>query len=512
MKFGVVCASITGVAMAEMGAALKDAAAQGAHMVELRLDSIPFFEPASNLRSLLQLCRLPAIISYRPTWAGGEYDGDENSRLQVLELAAELGAAYVDVEFQVVEDFLARLKKRNNKACKIIVSHYSCKSSLTENELKDLAAKMQQVGADVIKIVSAAESITDVAPMFRLLASSTIPSIFVATGERGHISQLLAPKFGAFLTFGALDFGQDIPHNQQKLLDLTKFYKAARVNEKTEVFGLISCPVSHSIGWKIHNQAFIESNYNGVYVPFLVDDLADFFKTYNEFNFSGFSVGIPYKADILQFCDEVDSTAQAMGAINTIVRRKTDGKLIGYNTDCEAAISAIEDAWAEQRGLETNTLQDKLFVLIGSGGAGKAIAFGAKQRGARVVVTDYHFEKAEELAQSIGAKAIKLDMLDNFAPESGMILANASPVGMHPNVDRSPIKKAALKNYSLVFDAIYNPGKTKLLCEAAECGAIVVSGLEMFIRQATAQFELFTGGRHAPWKQMRQLVSALHTH
>ncbi|MCO5555329.1 hypothetical protein L7F22_008875 [Adiantum nelumboides] len=506
---GRLCASIGGVAMAEMRGKMQAAVEQGADMVELRLDTIlaPFNAP-HDLPSLLLRCPLPAIVSVRPRWAGGLYDGDEHQRLQVLLLAAELGALYVDVEFEVAPKFFANLRKRNSK---VIISYHSCHKSLTADELGGLAAKMQDMGADVIKFVSIVEKITDVAPMLQLHSLSNIPSILLATGERGQISQLLSPKYGGFLTMGSLDSCQELFPSQPILSRLTKVFQTFHVNESTEVFGLISCPVSHSIGPIIHNAAFTQVNHNGIYVPFLVDDLSEFFKVYNGFNFSGFSIGIPYKADALKFCDEVDVSAQGIGAVNTIVRRKCDGKLIGYNTDCEAAISAIEDGLTERQNTKTNVLQGKLFVLIGSGGAGKAIAFGAKQRGARVVVTDYFHERAEELANAVGGKALRLDMLDDFCPESGMILANASPVGMHPNVDRSPIKKKALQHYSLVFDAIYNPATTKLLREAAECGAAVVGGLEMFIRQATAQFELFTGN-HAPEKQMRQLISSLHKH
>ncbi|KAH7444417.1 hypothetical protein KP509_02G077500 [Ceratopteris richardii] len=371
-------------------------------------------------------------------------------------------------------------------------------------------AELKELGGDIIKFISVAQRITDVAPMFQLLSLSNVPSICVATGERGQICQLLSRKYGGLYIVGSLDSSEGLVPCQPTLSRLIKTFQIARINERTEVFGLISCPVNHSIGPVIHNAAFSEINYNGVYIPFLVDDLAEFFKVYNGFNFSGFSVGIPYKVDALKFCDEIDISAQAIGAVNTIIRRKCDGKLIGYNTDSEAAISAIEDCLAEHQNTKTNVLQDKLLVLIGSGGAGKAIAFGAKQRGARIVVTDSCYERAEELADAVGGEALMLDLLDDYGPESGMILANACPVGMYPHMDGSPIDKKALKNYVLVFDAIYNPPVTKLMREATECRAAVVGGIEMFVRQATAQFELFTG-QHAPEKQMRQLInSSLH--
>ncbi|CAN1354311.1 Bifunctional 3-dehydroquinate dehydratase/shikimate dehydrogenase, chloroplastic, partial [Linum perenne] len=204
--------------------------------------------------------------------------------------------------------------------------------------------------------------------------------------------------------------------------------------------------------------------------------------------------------------------SQSIGAVNTIVRRAKDGKLVGYNTDCEASISAIEDALRVRGYLEDNSsscggpLAGKTFVVIGAGGAGRALAFGARSRGVkRVVIFNRNFERAKALAAAVSGEALPYESLDDFQPEKGMILANASAIGMEPNTDITPVSKEALKVYDLVFDAVYTPRNTRLLQEAREAGAMVVSGVEMFIRQALGQFTLFTGGL-APEAFMRKLV------
>ena len=117
---------------------------------------------------------------------------------------------------------------------------------------------------------------------------SQIPTILLATGERGKINQLLCPKFGGFLTSCTFDSNKKSGSSQLTLSEVTKVYQAGRVNKDTEVFGLISCPVHHSKGPIIHNAAFSETSYNGIYLPFLVDNLEQFFSTYNDFKFSGF--------------------------------------------------------------------------------------------------------------------------------------------------------------------------------------------------------------------------------
>ncbi|KAI3880790.1 hypothetical protein MKX03_034691 [Papaver bracteatum] len=243
--------------------------------------------------------------------------------------------------------------------------------------------------------------------------------------------------------------------------------------------------------------------FNGVYVPFLVDDLAKFLATYASADFAGFSCTIPHKEAALKCCDEVDPIAKLIGAVNTIVRRPSDGKLIGYNTDYIGAISAIE---VGLRGSDKNyqrsgsPLAGKLFVVIGAGGAGKALAYGAKEKGARVVMANRTYECARELADLVGGDAVTLAHLETFCPEDGMILANTTSIGMQPKIEETPIPKHALSAYALVFDAVYTPKMTRLLLEAEESG--------MFTGQAYEQYVRFTG-LPAPKELFRETMSNL---
>jgi 3-dehydroquinate dehydratase/shikimate dehydrogenase len=212
--------------------------------------------------------------------------------------------------------------------------------------------------------------------------------------------------------------------------------------------------------------------------------------------------------DAVQCCHEHDPVAKSIGAINTIIRRP-DGKLVGYNTDYIGAISAIEDGIGGpgSKDAAISPLAGRLVVVVGAGGAGKAIAYGAKEKGARVVVANRTYEKAVSLAAAVGGHALRLAELETFRPEEGMILANATSLGMYPNVDGTPIPKKALSFYDVVFDAVYAPKVTRLLREAEECGIKVVSGVEMFVRQAMGQFEHFTGGIEAPESLMREIAA-----
>ncbi|KAL5156043.1 Bifunctional 3-dehydroquinate dehydratase/shikimate dehydrogenase, chloroplastic [Glycine soja] len=329
-----------------------------------------------------------------------------------------------------------------------------------------------------------------------------VPLIAYSVGERGLISQLLSQKFGGFFVYGSLA-GNPIP-GLPSLDNIQEAYKLEHVKADTKVFGLISKPISHSKGPILHNPPFRHINYNGIYVPMFVDDLKEFFNTYPCPDFSGFIVGIPYKEEILRFCDEVHPLAQSIGAVNTIIRRARHGKLVGYNTHCEAAITAIEDALIEHGcndgGASLGSpLAGRLFVLVGAGGAGIALAFGSKSRGALLVIFDINFDRAKSLACAVFGEAQPFKELVNFQPEKEAILANATPVGMLPNTDRIPVAER------LVFDAVYRLRRTRLLKEADAAGAITVGGVEMFLRQAIGQFNLFTG-LEAPEEFMREIV------
>ncbi|TVU49971.1 hypothetical protein EJB05_01319, partial [Eragrostis curvula] len=494
----LVCVPATARAPREMAAELAAAAAVGADVAELRLDRLAGFAPRRDLPVLLAEPRpLPALVTYRPKWEGGEYDGEDEPRFEALMLAMELGAEYVDIELKVADKFMKLLSGKKPESCKLIVSSHNYENTPSAEELGNLVAQIKATGADIVKIATTATEIVDVARMFQILIhcqEKQVPIIGLVMNDRGFISRVLCPKYGGYLTFGSLEKGKESAPAQPTAADLINLYNIRAIGPDTKVFGIIGKPVGHSKSPILHNEAFRSVGFNAVYVPFLVDDLAKFLSTYSSPDFAGFSCTIPHKEAAVRCCDEVDPIARDIGAVNTIVRRP-DGKLVGYNTDYVGAISAIEDGIRESQPTDPSTspLAGKLFVVIGAGGAGKALAYGAKEKGARVVIANRTFARAQELANLIGGPALTLAELENYHPEEGMILANTTAIGMHPNINETPLSKQALKSYAVVFDAVYTPKETRLLREAAECGATVVSGLEMFIRQAMGQFEHFTG-------------------
>ncbi|GMI66562.1 MATERNAL EFFECT EMBRYO ARREST 32, EMBRYO DEFECTIVE 3004 [Hibiscus trionum] len=506
----VVCTPLECESMEEMVASMEKAKEEGADIVEVCMASMAVPCHSHVLDRIIKPRTLPAIVSFRlkSSRTSGKI-GCHNTCLKVLKRALELDVEFVEMDYEVAceVDMAEYLNKRSNS--RIIVSNYVNGGKHSVEKLADLIACMQATGADVIKLHICVDYITDLAPVFTVLTHCQMPLIAMAVGSKGLISQLLAPKFGGFLVYGSLG-GKPVP-GLPSLLSLRQVYRLEYMNMDTKVFGVISNPVAHSKGPILHNPTFRHVGYNGIYVPMLVDDIEEFFETYSSPDFAGFSVGIPHKEAAVRCCDEVHPLAKSIGAVNTIVRRPMDGKLIGYNTDCEASISAIEDALRERQVSRneachsTSPISGRTFVLIGAGGAGRAIAFGAKYKGARIVIFNRNYERAKSLANAVSGEALPYETLEKFRPETGAILANSSAVGMEPNSDQSPVSKEALRAYDLVFDAVYTPRITRLLKEAAEVGVPAVSGIEMFVRQALGQFRLFIGGS-APEDFMRKLV------
>ncbi|MFS7930887.1 putative 3-dehydroquinate dehydratase, Shikimate dehydrogenase [Helianthus anomalus] len=507
----LVCAAIESETIEEMVKSIEKAKEEGADLVELCMDSISVIHLA-DVELLFKQTTLPAIVSFRVNSQNKSHKGDlKHKCLQILRLAIELNVEFVEIDFELASSDVMNefMQKRENS--KIIVSSY-VKSGIgicCKETLGNLLVALQSTGADIVKVVTEVAYITDVAPVFHILTHSQVPVIVRAVGDRGLISQLLGPKYGAFMVCGSLE-GKSMP-GLPPLLSIKNVYQLDNVDMDTKVFGVVSNPVGHSKGPLLHNPAFRYCGFNGIYVPLLVDNLKEFLRVYSCSDFAGFSIGLPHKEAAVACCDEVDPLAKSIGAVNTIVRRPIDGKLVGYNTDCDACITAIEDALQERQSSKgevqngSSPISGRLFVLVGAGGAGRALAFGAKSKGARVVIFNRNFERAKSLARAVSGEALPIEQLDTYCPQNGMILANCSAIGMEPDVHLTPVSKENLRSYDLVFDAVYTPRNTRLLQEAAEVGVTVVSGVEMFVRQALGQFKLFTNGL-APEDFMRKVV------
>ncbi len=265
------------------------------------------------------------------------------------------------------------------------------------------------------------------------------------------------------------------------------------INGHTKIYGILGRPVAHSLSPAMHNAAFRELGLNAVYVPFPVTDLPRAVAGLRGLAIAGASVTIPFKEEIIPLLDELDPLAARMAAVNTVVNRQ--GLLCGYNTDWMGAVAALK---AHTR------IAGEHFLLLGAGGAARAIAFGILENRGRVTLTDLDGPRAEALARELAVAAIPLNALEQCP---AAILINATPVGMVPDLEGIPLDPGLLGRFTLVMDIVYRPLATRLLREAQARGSRTIDGLQMLIHQATAQFELWTG-RRAPLETMSRAAYA----
>jgi len=259
---------------------------------------------------------------------------------------------------------------------------------------------------------------------------------------------------------------------------------------------IIGDPVEHSFSPQMHNAAYEELGIDDAFVFIAAhvkkQDIKAAVEAARTLNIRGLTCTIPHKISVMRYLDKIDDIAKKIGAVNTVVNDA--GVLIGYNTDWLGVVTPLE---------QMGSLVGASVALIGAGGAARACAFGLAQKGARVTIYNRTKEKAEALAKEAGGAAKNLEEIAEVREAD--IIVNASSVGMAPAGDVSPVPKEYLKKNHIVFDVVYSPRETKLLREAKDAGACVISGLEMLLYQGVAQFEYYTG-RKAPVEAMRQAL------
>lgn len=279
------------------------------------------------------------------------------------------------------------------------------------------------------------------------------------------------------------------------------------LSTQTQLCGLLGNPVAHSLSPAIHNAAFQHLGLNFVYLAFPVENIEDALKGIKALgNLRGFSVTLPHKVAVMSYLDDVELTARHIGSVNTILKEK--GKLTGYNTDASGALEALRQAEV--------SLNEKNVLILGSGGAARAIAFAIALDGAVGDLTILGIDEKEraslvkDLQDKTSVKVRQGSISDHTLSESlarTHVLVHCTPVGMHPKTSESCIPRHLMNPAMTVMDIVYNPLETRLLREAKETGCKVIRGVEMFVNQAVGQFERWTG-YPAPIKVMRSVLES----
>ncbi len=481
-----------------MRESMRQAVRAGASAVECRLDYLAPIPDEVAIQALLtDAPPVDIIVTCRPTRQGGRYEGEEQTRLELLAAASRLGATWIDVEDDV--------PPADRPAGETILSYHNFDTCPAD--LPAIVDSMEASAAAMNKVACQVDHPADALAITDLIAGCKKPTIALAMGEAGVLSRLLASKLGGAGTFAAAQTGATSAPGQPTLDDIHTLYRWDAVTAATAVYGVIGCPVGHSMSPAIHNAAFEAAGVDGIYVPLRIEPGGANFDRFMDavlarpaMGWRGLSVTIPHKENALAYlgAEACDPLGVTIGAINTITI-DPDGRLWGDNTDYAAAIDAVCNAM----GIDRPGLAGKHVAVLGAGGASRAIVAALAHYGAETTIYNRTLSRAEALAEEFDARALPIDQADSL---EASIVINCTPLGMHPAVDASPMSRIP-SGVEVVFDTIYNPLETQLLAMATQAGCLTVSGVDMFVNQAVAQFERWTG-QGAPREVMRQVVLA----
>jgi 3-dehydroquinate dehydratase/shikimate dehydrogenase len=430
------------------------------------------------------------IATCRRRVGGGEFTGGAAEELFWLMKAKEAGCAWCDLEIETVREVRGKWTQGYSLPSNVMLSIHDFRGTPELSEKLKVTAPGKFAA---VKLAAMSRNLSDTARLLKF-AQHSGRVVAIPMGEIGLPGRILALREGGALVYAPV--ATATAPGQVPLQDLIGLYRAHQLTPKTGVYGVIGDPISHSLSPLLHNTGHVAAKKDAVFLPFLVEDLGEFVKVLPEFAVKGFSVTLPHKQKIFHHLDECEPLAEEIGAVNTVTVRR-DGKLVGGNTDYAGVLRALEGKMK---------LKDSRVLIFGAGGAARAAAFALAKAGAEVLVCARRENAAKQLARAVHGGVVNRRGLRKGKFDA---LVNATPIGMYPHPQNSPLEAGEL-NCSVILDLIYRPLKTKLLRMAAARGIRAVSGVEMFLAQGIAQWELWMGSR-APESAMRKAVlKALH--
>jgi 3-dehydroquinate dehydratase/shikimate dehydrogenase len=460
-------------------------------MVELRMDLLD--DPNDpNLKLLtgnLNKAKIPFIWTVRYEAEKGQFKGSEEERLKLLQKGVEHGATYIDVELQ--SNLAHKLELGQSK--KLISFHNF--EALPQN-LEELLIAMQSCKPHLIKLAFQIKNTSELRRVLELYKMPLpCPLIAIAMGEYGEASRLLPIHLGMPWTYASSSIGDATAPGQFTAKELSELYRLPEANNETSLYCVIGNPISHSLSPAIHNQHYKKHHFNALYGRIKVDDMVEFYKIADLLNLQGVSVTVPHKESIPQFCEKSDPI-KTIGSANTLLREGDHWEV--RNTDIEAAIESI--LCYLPAGMIPRVL------ILGAGGVARALAHGMYHKGWKLSISNRSTEKAEKLSKELtGCEWVHWD---DRAAHGFDVVVNGTSLGMSPNIHQSPMHFDGSHSGLIVFDTVYTPEMTLFLKEAKESGAMIITGREMFYRQAALQHSHWFKTA-PPWESMQEILASL---
>lgn len=446
--------------------------------IELRLDYAETVT-LSEVATLRDICTLPVIFTLRSSAQGGHYQDPEPQRLQTILTLCALNPDYLDLEYDVPLDIIQAIRRRY-PAIKLILSYHNFQN--TPVDLPDLLQTIRQSDVYAYKIATQAQSTMDALRTLVFVARTHSQQrvIGLCMGEAGQCTRILAPVVGSLFSYAYWDPQHSTAPGQLSLEELAQRYHYRSLNSATKIYPLLGDPVSGSVGHILHNQVMVLLQKNAVYVKLQIppEELSLAMQLLRQLPVGGASVTMPLKETILPFLNELDAGAQAIQAVNTIFCHSSQ-HWVGFNTDGAGAMQAIA---------EYLPLAEQTIVLLGAGGAARALAVTACQYGAKVIILNRSLDKAKQLADELGCEAYALDIFPTL--KSYTLCINTLPgIAFDTPILQAIWHPDHILPGTMAMDIVYQPLETYFLRIAKTAGCQCIPGFHMYIAQALLQIQ-----------------------
>lgn len=446
--------------------------------VELRLDyaHVLDFEALAKLRDEFHL---PMIFTLRKSSQGGFYKLSEAQRLKDILNLCQLRPEFIDLEYDVPDDFLRKIN-HHYSTIKLICSYHNFNE--TPPDLLAILQSMQRPCFHFYKIATQANTTLDALRMLQLVNtinnSSSTRITGICMGEYGQCTRILSPVVGNAMTYVSIDDTHSTASGQLTLNEILKTYHFRNLNTQTKIYAVLGDPIHSSVGHILHNQAIEILKENAIYVKLRTTqaELPNAIHQCRQLPFFGFSITMPLKETVLSHIDDIDRASKPIKAVNTIVNHQQCYR--GINTDGIGAMNAL----AKKTKIAQQTI-----VILGAGGAARAIAYAALQRHAQVIILNRTVNKAKQLANEFGCAYGELNELHKYVYH---ILINTLPASSYAdNNMRAWLSAQQFLTNTIAMDIVYPQKNTAFLQHAQQFGCTCLMGYEMYIEQAAMQIQ-----------------------
>lgn len=452
-------------------------------LVEIRSDFL-LHDELEKLKDFPAKINLPCILSFRLPRDGGVNTAiTVEERDTVLINAIDSKWSFIDIEddinFSSERLIIEKAEQNNTKIIKSFHNFTEVPKNLTNRMIKNScsgrfipkAAVMPKNSNDLIRLLKTHKDL-----------SAFSNYILVGMGNYGLPSRIMACAWGSMLTYCSAGKIAAPGHISPK--KMCKLYNFRNLSNKTRIFGIIGNPVLHSKSPKIHNKKFKKHKIDAVYLPFKTTKPEEIFRNYKPLNLYGLSVTSPFKQNVIDYLFTKDRAVTTINACNTMIKHSEGW--VGRNTDWKGFLKPIE-----KHLLPDGILYNGFALVIGAGGAARAVVYALTQRNINVLIANRSVKKAEEIASTFGVEYSSLDNISKTTKVFDIVIQTTS-VGMNPEHGKTPVPGFNFKNVKIAYDLIYSPKETKFLREAKKAGCKIINGKAMLEAQAKEQFKLFS--------------------